>query len=1091
MLWLAAKMMAGKEEMNLVTYTSPRIPVMKALWNSVAMDVVKMEPETDPLDIQLNEDTDMKERKPLLEEWNSSNPQQVCMKAEYEDSNSYLTSEVKTEQMLMPDPFPLKCESQEDPYDVDRVKEEQSLEVKTEEDEFLSESIVNSDENETSLLKKTSPKNCISFENLSCDSTSEVQTNEETLGSENSYQKEGVRGKDKSSFKCHICGLFLNTAFRHKVHIRSHSAETKHFKCDICGKRFSRASMLREHVRTHTGEKPYKCEICGKCFSHSSSFKVHKLVHTGEKQFRCDSCGKCFSRSAVLKEHVRTHTGEKPHKCDVCAMRFSHSGYLNHLRTHTGEKPFKCQICEKSFSHAGSLKDHSRTHTGEKPFKCEVVVITEDVQNVHLLLEYRPHIDVSLTCEHDPKLQEYCTSFCDSTFLVTMNVLKMESETDPLDIQLNEDTDIKERKPLLEEWNSSNPQQVCMKAEYEDHSSYLTSEVKTEQMLMPIPFPLKCEAKEEFYDVDRVKEEQSLEVKTEENEFLSESIVNSDDNETSLLKKTSPKNCITFVNVPCDNTSELQTCEQINESQKSFETEGVRRRDKSLFKCHICGLFLNTASRHKAHIRSHSAETKEFKCNVCGKSFARRRTLREHLRTHTGEKAYKCDVCGMCFSHSGSLRVHKSIHSEEKQFKCVTCGRCFLNSVALRDHLRTHTVDEPFKCEICGQCFSHARSLNAHKRIHTGKKQFICGTCGKNCSRSVALTEHMRTHTGEKPYKCQICEKSFSHAGYLPVHARSHTGEKPFKCVTCGKCFSISRNLRYHEEKHANEKQFKCCICGESYSLSKSLRYHDYISEDKMNCKTFLMSLFDNRCLMAMDLKMDPLALQLIDDADTKDRSHFRYSASSRVSYDEECSSIFSGQYHDAGTLPPLMLRGGTSVPLRRGTTTETCRIVRRGHSEEGAEHGGDSRGRWVVSTGSLSQRLTFCNSLSTLSVVMDAIKVETEVDPLAIQASGDTDTEDKSLAEGVSRAMHDGTSKLSEYSGQHLWSVQVQEIHAKYISELFNSFLVAFCGGSSRATATGLILDARVPIFEMFHPSPNTAGAHAHTSVCTLLSLR
>ncbi|KAJ4426281.1 hypothetical protein ANN_27093 [Periplaneta americana] len=36
------------------------------------------------------------------------------------------------------------------------------------------------------------------------------------------------------------------------------------------------------------------------------------------------------------------------------------------------------------------------------------VVITEDVQNVHLLLEYRPHIDVSLTCEHDPKLHEYC-----------------------------------------------------------------------------------------------------------------------------------------------------------------------------------------------------------------------------------------------------------------------------------------------------------------------------------------------------------------------------------------------------------------------------------------------------------------------------------------------------------------------------------------------------------------------------------------------------------------------------------------------------------------------------------------------------------
>ncbi|KAJ4432364.1 hypothetical protein ANN_20983 [Periplaneta americana] len=41
-------------------------------------------------------------------------------------------------------------------------------------------------------------------------------------------------------------------------------------------------------------------------------------------------------------------------------------------------------------------------------WRAYVVVITENVQNVHLLLEHRPHIDVSLTCVHDPKLQEYC-----------------------------------------------------------------------------------------------------------------------------------------------------------------------------------------------------------------------------------------------------------------------------------------------------------------------------------------------------------------------------------------------------------------------------------------------------------------------------------------------------------------------------------------------------------------------------------------------------------------------------------------------------------------------------------------------------------
>ena len=40
------------------------------------------------------------------------------------------------------------------------------------------------------------------------------------------------------------------------------------------------------------------------------------------------------------------------------------------------------------------------------------------------------------------------------------------------------------------------------------------------------------------------------------------------------------------------------------------------------------------------------------------------------------------------------------------------------------------------------------------------------------------------------------------------------------------------------------------------------------------------------------------------------------------------------------------------------------------------------------------------------------------------------------------------------------------------------------------RATAPRLILDARVPIFKMFHPSSNTARTHTHTSISTLKSL-
>ncbi|KAJ4425998.1 hypothetical protein ANN_27625 [Periplaneta americana] len=240
----------------------------------VAMEVVKMEFETDPLAVQSNEYTEIKEQKPLLEKGTSSNSQLIWMKKEYEDPSSNLNSEVKIEEMSVTITFPLKCESEAESCDLDTVKEEETLEVTTEKDEFLPESTMNVGDSKTSLLKSTTPENFTSIENSTCDSSSEPESYDELLGN-----------------------------------------------------------------------------------AQEASFSLNLPV--------------------------------------------------------------------------------------------------------------------------------------------TITILPYE-------------------------WNSSNPQQVCMKAEHEDHSSYHTSEVKTEQMLMPVPFPLKCESQEDSYDVDRVKEEQSLEVKTEEDEFLSE-----------------------------------------------------------------------------------------------------------------------------------------------------------------------------------------------------------------------------------------------------------------------------------------------------------------------------------------------------------------------------------------------------------------------------------------------------------------------------------------------------------------------------------------------------------------------------------------
>ncbi|KAJ4425705.1 hypothetical protein ANN_27901 [Periplaneta americana] len=183
-------------------------------------------------------------------------------------------------------------------------------------------------------------------------------------------------------FKCDLCGKCFPLSTSLRIHERRHTGE-KPFKCGVCGKCFSISSNLKSHERRHAGKKRFKCGDCGKCFMASGGLREHKRRHTGEKPFNCDICGKCFSSSSNLKHHERRHKGEKPFKCDVCGEKpfkcgdcgkcFRDSGGLwKHKRWHTGEKPFKCNFCGICFSVSSSLKNHERRHTGEKPFKCDV-----------------------------------------------------------------------------------------------------------------------------------------------------------------------------------------------------------------------------------------------------------------------------------------------------------------------------------------------------------------------------------------------------------------------------------------------------------------------------------------------------------------------------------------------------------------------------------------------------------------------------------------------------------------------------------------------------------------------------------------------
>ncbi|XP_069671224.1 uncharacterized protein [Periplaneta americana] len=118
----------------------------------VVMDVIKMEPAVDLLDLQLHDSTwEMEENDPLSEEGNSSHLDVTGLKTECVDPSYDIKPELKVEEpTLEPISFAaVKTEVDEDLLDVDGVQQEPKAEVSSEDGEELTESCDGCDQNGT------------------------------------------------------------------------------------------------------------------------------------------------------------------------------------------------------------------------------------------------------------------------------------------------------------------------------------------------------------------------------------------------------------------------------------------------------------------------------------------------------------------------------------------------------------------------------------------------------------------------------------------------------------------------------------------------------------------------------------------------------------------------------------------------------------------------------------------------------------------------------------------------------------------------------------------------------------------------------
>ncbi|XP_069672966.1 zinc finger and BTB domain-containing protein 14-like [Periplaneta americana] len=265
------------------------------------MDAIKMEPEVDPLAVQPCDDAIKQEENPSSDEGNSLDLHVTKIKEEYVDDSYDHTSEIKSEEIVLSNNFPVvKCEAEEYSFDVDRVQQAQTLEISTEEDEVLIQSIVDN-------VEKT--------ESSECDG---IGSDEDMVTQIGSYRPHGSFVGDIShdSIKCNICNKVFVTPESMKRHSHIHTLE-KSFKCDVCGKRISNYRNLKRHIaHLHTNRSKFNCDVCGRSVSDAEILKRHMRLHTDSNKFYCVICEKNVSNAENLKKHIRLHTGRSDFNSD-------------------------------------------------------------------------------------------------------------------------------------------------------------------------------------------------------------------------------------------------------------------------------------------------------------------------------------------------------------------------------------------------------------------------------------------------------------------------------------------------------------------------------------------------------------------------------------------------------------------------------------------------------------------------------------------------------------------------------------------------------------------------------------------------------
>ncbi|XP_064109336.1 uncharacterized protein LOC135217418 isoform X2 [Macrobrachium nipponense] len=228
---------------------------------------------------------------------------------------------------------------------------------------------------------------------------------------------------------------------------------------------------------------------------------------------------------------------------------------------------------------------------------------------------------------------------------------------------------------------------------------------------------------------------------------------------------------------------------------------------------------------------SHRIKRKKIgvhKCDECDKTFSNRLSLREHAPAH--QQGTECNICGRYLSTKARLKAHLfKMHDigeeKNKEIECNDCKKSFSTKAGLRYHRNViHHVGTKYVCEQCDKVFYYHVPYKSHMLYAHGEKKVICETCGEKFYTVAKLNIHINAvHRSAKSWACRECKSKFT----TDTAYRHHMNVKHLKiqhtCDYCGSNYRKKSSLVTHLLKHSI---FICQLCRERFSRTDDLKKH-------------------------------------------------------------------------------------------------------------------------------------------------------------------------------------------------------------------------------------------------------------------------